>query len=391
VEASKRAALLVQPKRGHHAVLLQMPLKQEWHRPSRGDSINVHNPFQTFGEYLLAVRNACLPGAQRDPRLELRGVGGALGASEAVPADGGFLLQPDFVRPLVERMYLTGAVLSRCMEFPISNKSNAIAFPQFDESARTDGARMGGFRAYWANEADTATSSKPKFSRGEIVASKIIGLAYCTEELFQDTAALEIFVSMGLAKELAFRLEDALINGDGAGKPLGVMKAGAMVTMAKQSGQAAGTIVSSNVTDMWRTMWAPSRRTAVWLAHPDAEAELITLTAAVGTGGAPLPLYQATQDPENQPYNLMLGRPVIPMEQTQVPGTPGDLIFVDWARYALAMREARADVSMHVQFLTEQVAFRFVLRVGGQPIDARPITPFTGTNQVSPFVCLAQR
>jgi len=351
----------------------------------------MHNGFTSFGECLLAVRAAALQPHMRDPRLQTRGVGGALGASEADPADGGFLLQPDFVRPLVERLYLSGSILSRCMEFPVSNKSNAIAFPQFDESSRVDGSRMGGFRAYWANEADTATATKPKFSRAEITASKIIGLAYCTEELFSDAAALEIFVSMGLAKELAFRLEDALINGDGVGKPLGILKSGALVTMAKQAAQAAGTIVAANVTDAWRAMWAPSRRTAVWLASPDAEAQLITLTAAVGTAGAPLPLYQATQDPENQPYNVLLGRVVIPMEQTQVPGTPGDLIFVDWARYALAMREARADVSMHIQFVTDQMAFRVVMRVGGQPIDARPITPFNGTQQVSPFVCIAPR
>jgi HK97 family phage major capsid protein len=63
----------------------------------------------------------------------------------------------------------------------------------------------------------------------------------------------------------------------------------------------------------------------------------------------------------------------------------------DFSRYALAMREVRADVSMHVQFLADQAAFRVVMRVDGQPIDARPITPFNGTNTVSPFVCIAQR
>ncbi len=347
--------------------------------------------FNSFGEFLMAVRAAALRPDRCDGRLQSRGVGGELGASEAVPSEGGFLIQPDFSRNLIERMYLTGACLSRCTELPVSNKSNAISFVQFSETARTDGARMGGFRSYWANEADTLTATKPKFSRGEITASKLIGLAYCTDEMFADVAALEIFVSMGLSRELAFRLEDAIINGDGMGKPLGIMKAGAMVTMPKQTGQGSGTIVAQNVVDLWRTMWAPERRFAVWLAHPDAEAQCITLTAPVGTGGSTIPLYQATQDPENQPYNLILGRPVIPMEQTQLPGTPGDLSFVSWSRYALAMREARSDVSMHIQFLTDQVAFRVVMRVGGQPIDSVPITPFNGSNQVSPFVCIGQR
>jgi HK97 family phage major capsid protein len=300
-------------------------------------------------------------------------------------------MQPEFSRALVERMYLTGAVLSRCMEFPISNKSNAIAFPQLDESSRQDGSRFGGVRSYWQNEADTALASKPKFMRSEITASKVIALIYLTDELFQDTEALEVFVNAAASKELVFRLEAAILSGDGAGKPQGVMKSGALIQVAKQSGQAAGTIVAQNIIDMWSRMWAPSRRTAVWLAHTDAEAQCIGLTAAVGTGGAPIPLYEATTDPDNQPFNLILGRPVIPMEQTQVPGTPGDILFADWSRYALAMREARTDVSIHIQFVEDEVAFRVVMRVGGQTIDARPITPFNGPNQVSPFVCIAQR
>jgi HK97 family phage major capsid protein len=346
--------------------------------------------FNTFGEFLMSVRAAALRPSAIDPRLQQRGVGGALGASEAVPADGGFLVFPEFVRPLVERMYMTGAILSRCTEFPIS-ASNAIAFPQFDESSRQNGSRMGGLQSYWANEADQVTASKPKFLRSELETKKLIGLAYCTDELFSDSAALEVFASMGLSNELAFRLEDAIINGDGSGKPLGVLNSAAMIQVAKQTGQASGTVLAQNILDCWKRCWAPSRRTAVWLMHADAESQLIGATVGVGTGGSAIPLYVATTDPENQPYNLVLGRPVITIEQAQVPGTPGDIILADMSRYALAMRETRADVSMHVQFLTDQVAFRVVMRVDGQPIDARPITPFNGTNQVSPFVCIAAR
>jgi HK97 family phage major capsid protein len=339
--------------------------------------------FATFGEFLMAVRAAAI-----QPSMVTRG---ALGASESSPASGGFLIQPDFVRPLVERMYLTGALLSRCTEFPISSKSNSIVFPQFAETSRKNGSRMGGVQAYWANEADQATATRPKFLRSEIKAEKIIGLIYLTDELFRDTAALDVFVSMAMAKELAFQLENAIINSDGAGKPMGVVNAPATIQVAKQSGQANGTIVAQNIIDMWARMWAPSRRTAVWCAHTDAEAQCIGLTATVGTGGAPIPLYQATQDPENQPYNLILGRPVLPLEVMQVPGTVGDVGFFDFSRYALAMREARADVSMDIEFLTDEVAFRIVARIGGQPIDATPITPFNGNNQVSPFVTLAAR
>jgi len=111
----------------------------------------------------------------------------------------------------------------------------------------------------------------------------------------------------------------------------------------------------------------------------------------VGTAGSALPLYQATTNPEIQPFNLILGRPCIPIEQCQVPGTPGDVILADFSRYLLASRENRADISIHVKFLTNEVAFRFVMRIDGAPLDSQPITPFTGTNLTSPFVCIGKR
>ena len=297
----------------------------------------------------------------------------------------------DHTRALIERLYLDSELLARCFEMPISAKGNGITYPAFDEKSRANGSRLGGVQAYWQNEADSAIATKPRFMRGELVAKKLMGFAFCTSELFRDADALEIFVSMALSKELSFKLVDAIVNGDGAGRPLGVMNSGALITVAKQAGQAAGTIVAANITDMWRRCWGPSRRTAVWLAHPDAEAQCIGLTASVGTGGAPIPLYVATNDPDRQPYNLMLGRPVIALEQTQVPGTPGDLMLCDFSRFAIAMKETRADVSMEVKFLTDEMAFRLVMRVDGQPLDAYPITPYTGTDTVSPISLIAQR
>jgi HK97 family phage major capsid protein len=79
-------------------------------------------------------------------------------------------------------------------------------------------------------------------------------------------------------------------------------------------------------------------------------------------------------------------------EYCPTPGTPGDIILCDFSRYIVAMREQlRADLSIHVKFLTDEQAFRFVMRVNGTPIDTRPLTPLYGTQATSSFVALAQR
>jgi hypothetical protein len=44
--------------------------------------------------------------------------------------------------------------------------------------------------------------------------------------------------------------------------------------------------------------------------------------------------------------------------------------------------------SIHVQFVTDETAFRFVYRMDGQPIWDTPVTPFQGSDTVSPFVAL---
>jgi HK97 family phage major capsid protein len=117
--------------------------------------------------------------------------------------------------------------------------------------------------------------------------------------------------------------------------------------------------------------------------------QLASLATIVGTGGSESKLWQWATASDD--YDLLAGFPAIQSEYCQVPGTPGDIIMCDFSRYVVTIRELRSDVSIHVKFLTDQQAFRFLMRVGGQPIDIRPVTPLNGTQQTSTFVALAGR
>jgi len=353
----------------------------------------MNQSFDNFGSFLQAVAHAAdRPNSTEHQRLleiNRRGYPGPAGASEQVPGDGGFAVPAEFMPTLIQRLYMSGEILSRCMELPM--KSNSLAYPQFFETSRATGSRMGGVQAYFVNEGDTFTPTKPKFQRSELTAKKLIGLVFLTDELLQDAAALDIFDTAAFSKEMAFVLEDAIVNGLGSGLPQGILGSNALIEVAKQAGQSAGTILTANVCDMFARMWSPSRKTAIWLAHPAAEELLLTLSISVGTGGSEIPLYHSSKE-IGQPWAMMLGAPVIPCEQCQVPGTPGDLIFADFSRYVIGMRERMATaVSLDVRFLTDEAVFRFTMRVDGQPIDAIPVIPFNGTVTTSPFTCIAQR
>jgi hypothetical protein len=78
--------------------------------------------------------------------------------------------------------------------------------------------------------------------------------------------------------------------------------------------------------------------------------------------------------------------------RTPRPGYPGDLILADFSRYLLGWRERlRAEVSIHVAYLSDQSCYRFVVRVAGSPIDRIPVIPANGSTATSPFVVLGAR
>jgi HK97 family phage major capsid protein len=86
------------------------------------------------------------------------------------------------------------------------------------------------------------------------------------------------------------------------------------------------------------------------------------------------------------------GIPAYESEYCAALGAQGDLVLCDLSRYVLAMRERlRGEVSIHIQFLTDQVAYKFVMRVAGQTIDRSAVTPMNGSVTTSPFVTLAAR
>jgi len=203
--------------------------------------------FQSFGEQMSAVMRASLPNGSVDPRLRIRAA--ATGLGETVPSDGGFLVQQDFSNELLKQVFETGILASRCRRIQISSASNSIKLNGIDETSRAS-TRSGGILGYWKDEAALKTASKPKFRQIELNLNKLIGLCYATDELLQDAAALEGVIRTGFQSEFGFMLDDAIINGTGAGQPLGILNSGCLVSVAAEGGQQAATVVAENVIKM---------------------------------------------------------------------------------------------------------------------------------------------
>lgn len=359
-------------------------------KPDGADDKRDQDPsrrFDSLGHFLQAVHRADVANVV-DPRLlEIRA---ATGMSESVPADGGYLVQTDFVEQILARVYEIGQISSRVNRIPISANANGLKMNAIAETSRATGSRWGGVRGYWLAEADEKTASKPTLREIELKLKKVAALIYATDELLQDSTALSSVVERAVSEELNFLTEDSFVNGGGAATPLGILNSPCLVTVAKETGQTAATIVYENIVKMWSRMWARSRPNAVWLINQDVEPELMNMGLVIGTGGTPA--YLPPGGLSASPYGTLFGRPVIPVEYCATLGTVGDIILADWEEYlAIDKGGIQAATSIHVRFIYDESAFRFVYRVDGQPGWNSALTPFKGSNTLSPFVALATR
>ena len=334
--------------------------------------------FQSFGEFLQSVANAAEnPNYPRvGGGLEYQVISG-LGSTEGT--EGAYLVPTEFAADLLEKVYATGRLLAMCNKFPMRKRS--LKIPTVNETSRANGSRFGGLALSWTDEGEALPTSNPAFGEREMALHKLAGILHVTDELLQDAPALGAIMTRLFSLEASFVLEDEIINGNGVGRPLGIMNGAALVSIAKESGQGADTIVSENIWNMWSRLWAPSKARAVWLVGTGVAPQLYDLSTRNGAA-----LFRWADDGPR-----LLGRPLISTEYNAQLGDKGDIALVDLGEYLLADREVETTSSIHVRFLNDEVAFKFILRTDGMPAWSSATTPKNSAATVSPFVSLDER
>ncbi len=362
-------------------------------------------PFASLGEELQAIAVAALPRGERiagkptgvmDRRLVSRMTrnvqGAATGLNEAVPSEGGFLVEKDWSSTLIQKAHQTGLLPSYCNRIGIGPGKNGLNAPYLDEASRATGSRLGGVRVYRKNEATAPTDAHPKFGKFSLDLEDMIGLCYSSNDLLEDATALGAIIERGFAQEFGFKLDDEIINGTGAGQGLGILKAASLVSVSKVPGQSADTVNAKNINQMWSQLFNGSRASPglVWLVNQELMPQLDELALQVGTGGQLV--FMPAGGISGRTYDTIKGRPVLYVEQAAAPGDAGDIILADLGEYVLIDKGGvQAAQSLHVNFTTNEMAFRFVYRVNGQPSWASALTKYKGAKTVSPFVAIEAR
>jgi len=338
--------------------------------------------FASFDEFLKTVHSGL-----NDPRLQAS----ATGMGGNAPSDGGFFIPEQFAAAMLDVSLESEIVRPRAMIYPMASQTRKIAgFDSLDNSA---GAPFGGLSIQWSNEGDTGVNKNAKTRLIQLTAQKGMIFAFVTNELLQDGISFDEMLGGAVIKAIGWGLDYAFLQGDGAGKPKGVLTDPALIVVAKESGQATGTLLYENIVKMFARLHPSCLANSVWVANSTTIPQLLKMQSIVknvaGTenvGGSAVPV--VTQI--NGAFTL-LTRPIIFTEKLPALSAQGDVLFADFSQYAIGMRkEVSLERSIYAGWQTDESGYRAIMRVDGQGRWNKAFTPKNG-DTLSWCVTLAAR
>ncbi len=302
--------------------------------------------------------------------------------NESAGPDGGYAVPPEFAREISSLAFAEESLLSRCDAVPVTG--NTMTFPK-DETTPWGST---GITAAWEGEGAATSPKKPALGESQLRLRKLKVLVAASEELLADAAAMSSYISRKCGEAVDWKVNDAIINGTGAGQPLGIMKSASVVSQAKESGQAADTIVAGNIAKMYGRCIMGAGSNVVWLLNPDAFQQVMTLSLNSNPIWVP-----ANQGFTGAPNGLLMGRPIVLTDACDTVGDVGDIILANLSGYRAITKSGGADfqTSMHLWFDQDLMAFRLIFRMDGQPALQSAVTPPNSSVTRSHFIALADR
>ena len=188
---------------------------------------------------------------------------------EGVDADGGYLVPEEYDSRLIQTlseeniMRKLGHTITTSGEHKINIAATAPA-------------------AAWIEEGGALSFGDATFDQILLDAHKLHVAIKVTEELLYDNAfKLENYILEQFGKALANAEEDAFINGNGTGQPLGILAetGGAQVGVTTKS---SGKVTADEIIDLVYSLKRPYRKNAVFLANDACVAELRKLKDSTG-------------------------------------------------------------------------------------------------------------
>lgn len=307
---------------------------------------------------------------------------------EGIDNLGGFLVPSEFSNKLISESIEQSNFMKDTTR--VSLNRNSIEYPIAAVTSTENLTTHGGINFKWLDENTQYTESNPTYKLLNLKLKKIGALVETTDEILDDNAvALESLIPAQFKEGFVYTIDRAIINGNGVGKPLGILNSDGLVTVSKESGQT-DKIQIENLGKMLSRLVTPSFNRAKWYINSDLYPYLLALNSA-STGG--VPLFMMNQSLEKAPLSTLLGRPIVWTEHCSAVGSVGDIVLADFSKYITATKANKGlemSTSMHLKFDYDKKVFKFVYRIDGKPMFNETFKS-DNTSEKSYFVALEAR
>jgi len=265
-------------------------------------------------------------------------------------SEGGYLCPDEYERTLVKALEEQNQLRSLCTI--IRTESGERKIPVVASHGT----------ASWVDEEGVIPESDDVFGQVSLGAHKLATMIKVSDELLQDSVFdIEGYIATEFARRIGAAEEDAFINGDGSGKPYGLLHA----TNGAATGvtTAGTTFTSDEILDLIHSVKSVYRKNSVFLTNDSSIKALRKLKDGNGQY-----LWQPGIK-EGQPDTLFNHRLVTSVYMPEIAAGSKPLLFGDFKSYWIADRQGRTFQRLNELYAaTGQVGFRATQRVDGRLI-----------------------
>ena len=321
--------------------------------------------------------------------------------AESSGVTGGYTIPPQFVNKIMTYAIEQALVQPRASKQPLTART--VQVPSLDIVTKNGAGNsnlLGGVIANWTAEAATRTETEPQFRMTTLTAWELSFYTVASNTLLMDNAVgLDSFLTQLFAAAIAWYTDFAYFQGNGVGKPMGILNAAANLAVnRKDTGHFRIQDVAAMLGKLY-WMLSGDRSGIAWVIHQSVIPDLFSMSdytgSTAGTGRLVFqPINQGVQEAPGQSagvqsFGYLGGYPVLITEKVPALGGLGDVNLIHFPSYLLGERmELEIATSPHVKFLNNQMVWRGVFRGDGQPWLQGAITLADGTQTVSPFISL---
>ncbi len=202
------------------------------------------NGWQSGEEFFSVLHNGLA-----DPRLT-PATGGGLNAINTIgtSSTGGFVAPSSLESAWFDTSLESEIIRPRATVYAMSAPEMKV--PSWDGDNRSS-TLYGGFAGAWLDEAGTIDIETPRLKLVTLRARKLAVLVQCSNELLADGHSFEEQLGQAIVKAMSWFIDRALLVGNGANAPLGILNAPSLITVSKETAQTAATINFTNVSKMY--------------------------------------------------------------------------------------------------------------------------------------------